>query len=283
MATFTNRATLSYGGRTVDSNTVTGTFLQTLSIIKTALSGTYAAGDTVTYVVTLSNAGATPLNGLTLTDNLGAFDFNGTTLYPLAPVAGAILYYVDGVLQPALTPVQTQPLVLQGITVPAGGNAIIVYETEVTDVAALDVDAGITNTATVSGGGLLEPLSDSATVTTADAPLLTITKALSPVAVPENGTLTYTFVMQNFGNTAAVATDDVVVTDNFDPILENLTVTLDGTVLAEGTGYTYNAATGAFSSAPSVITVPAATFVRNADGTIAVTPGEAVLTVSGTI
>jgi uncharacterized repeat protein (TIGR01451 family) len=283
MATFTNRATLSYGGRTVDSNTVTGTFLQTLSIIKTALSGTYAAGDTVTYVVTLSNAGATPLNGLTLTDNLGAFDFNGTTLYPLAPVAGAILYYVDGVLQPALTPVQTQPLVLQGITVPAGGNAIIVYETEVTDVAALDVDAGITNTATVSGGGLLEPLSDSATVTTADAPLLTITKALSPVAVPENGTLTYTFVIQNFGNTAAVATDDVVVTDNFDPILENLTVTLDGTVLAEGTGYTYNAATGAFSSAPSVITVPAATFVRNADGTIAVTPGEAVLTVSGTI
>lgn len=283
MATFTNRATLSYGGRTVDSNTVTGTFLQTLSIIKTALSGTYAAGDTVTYVVTLSNAGATPLNGLTLTDNLGAFDFNGTTLYPLAPVAGAILYYVDGVLQPALTPVQTQPLVLQGITVPAGGNAIIVYETEVTDVAALDVDAGITNTATVSGGGLLEPLSDSATVTTADAPLLTITKALSPVTVPENGTLTYTFVIQNFGNTAAVATDDVVVTDNFDPILENLTVTLDGTVLAEGTGYTYNAATGAFSSAPSVITVPAATFVRNADGTIAVTPGEAVLTVSGTI
>ena len=283
MATFTNRATLSYGGRTVDSNTVTGTFLQTLSIIKTALSGTYAAGDTVTYVVTLSNAGATPLNGLTLTDNLGAFDFNGTTLYPLAPVAGAILYYVDGVLQPALTPVQTQPLVLQGITVPAGGNAIIVYETEVTDVAALDVDAGITNTATISGGGLLEPLSDSATVTTADAPLLTITKALSPVAVPENGTLTYTFVIQNFGNTAAVATDDVVVTDNFDPILENLTVTLDGTVLAEGTGYTYNAATGAFSSAPSVITVPAATFVRNDDGTIAVTPGEAVLTVSGTI
>ena len=283
MATFTNRATLSYGGRTVDSNTVTGTFLQTLSIIKTALSGTYAAGDTVTYVVTLSNAGATPLNGLTLTDNLGAFDFNGTTLYPLAPVAGAILYYVDGVLQPALIPTQTQPLVLQGITVPAGGNAIIVYETEVTDVAALDVDAGITNTATVSGGGLLEPLSDSATVTTADAPLLTITKALSPVAVPENGTLTYTFVIQNFGNTAAVATDDVVVTDNFDPILENLTVTLDGTVLAEGTGYTYNAATGAFSSAPSVITVPAATFVRNDDGTIAVTPGEAVLTVSGTI
>ncbi len=283
MATFTNRATLSYNGRTVDSNTVTGTFLQTLSITKTALTDTYAAGDTVTYVVTLVNAGSTPLTGLTLTDDLGAFNFNGNTLYPLAPAQGAILYYVDGALQPELTPAQTQPLVLQSITVPAGGNAVIVYQTELTDAAPLGVNAGITNTATVSGGGLLEPLEDSATVTTADAPFLTITKSLSPVAVPENGTLTYTFVIQNFGNTAAVATDDVVVTDIFDPILDIITVTLDGAVLTEGSGYTYNEATGAFSSAPSVITVPAATFTRNADGTVSVTPGEAVLTVTGTI
>ena len=283
MATFTNRATLSYNGRTVDSNTVTGTFLETLSITKTALSDTYAAGDTVTYAVALTNVGTTPLTGLSLTDDLGAFDFGGTTLYPLAPVQGAILYYVDGVLQPALTPVQTQPLVLGGITVPAGGNALIVYETEITEAAPLGVNAGITNTATVSGNGLLEPLSDSATVTTADQPLLTITKSLSPTAVPENGTLTYTFVIQNFGNTAAVATDNVVVTDVFDPVLDITTVTLDGTVLGEGTGYTYEQATGAFSSAPSVITVPAATFARGEDGTVSVTPGQTVLSVTGTI
>ena len=283
MATFTNRATLSYNGRTVDSNTVTGTFLQTLSITKTALSDTYAAGDTVTYAVALTNAGTTPLTGVSLTDDLGAFDFNGTTLYPLVPVQGAILYYVDGALQPTQTPVQTQPLVLGGITVPAGGNALIVYETEITDAAPLGVNASITNTATVNAGALLEPLSDSATVTTADQPLLSITKALSPVAVPENGTLTYTFVIQNFGNTAAVATDDVVVTDVFDPILDITSVTLDGTVLSEGTGYTYDQASGTFSSAPSVITVPAATFVRNGDGTVAVTPGETVLVVVGTI
>ncbi len=283
MATFTNRATLSYNGGTVDSNTVTGTFLQTLSITKTALTDTYAAGDRVTYVVALVNAGTTPLTGLTLTDNLGAFEFGGTTLYPLSVVQGAILYYADGALQPELTPVQTRPLVLQGISVPAGGNAVIVYQTEITDVAPLGVRAGITNTATISGGGLPEPLSDSATVTTADAPLLSITKALSPVAVPENGTLTYTFVIQNFGNTAAVATDDLVVTDTFDPILDILSVTLDGAVLTEGSGYTYNEATGVFSSAPSVITVPAATFVRGEDGTIEVTPGETVLTVTGTI
>lgn len=283
MPTFTNRATLSYNGRTVDSNTVTGTFLETLSITKTALSDTYAAGDTVTYAISLVNSGTAPLTGLTLTDNLGAFDFGGTTLYPLALVPDAVLYYANGVLQPTPTVAQAQPLVLQGITVPAGGDAVIVYQGSVTDVAPLGVDASITNVATVSDGGLLEPLSSSATVTTADAPLLSITKALDPVTVPENGTLTYTFVIQNFGNTPAVATDNVQVSDNFDPILDLLSVTLNGAVLAEGSGYAYNAATGAFATVPGVITVPAATFARNEDGTVVVTPGQAVLSVTGTI
>ena len=283
MATFTNRATLSYNGRTVDSNTVTGTFLQTLTVTKTPLTGTYTAGDTLTYTVSLVNSGATPLTGLTLTDNLGAFDYGGTTLYPLSVVSGAILYYVDGVLQPTPTVASTQPLVLQGITVPAGGDAVVVYQVVVTDAAPLNLDAEITNTATVSGGGLIDPLSDDATVTVENAPFLTINKALSPVAVPENGTLTYTFIIQNYGNTAAVATDDVIVSDTFDPVLEILSVTLDGTVLTEGVGYTYNAVSGAFATTAGTITVPAATFTRAPDGTVLVTPGEATLVVVGTI
>ena len=283
MATFTNRATLSYNGRTVDSNTVVGTFLETLAVTKTALSDTYTAGDTVTYAVALVNSGTTPLTGITVYDDLGAFDFGGTTLYPLAFVPGSVLLYVDGVLQPALTPAQTQPLVLQGITVPAGGDAVIVYQTELTDAAPLGVNGQITNTATVTGNGVPEPLSASATVTTADQPLLSITKALSPTSVAENGTITYTCVIQNFGNTAAVATDNVQVTDTFDPILDIASVTLDGEVLTEGTGYVYNAATGEFATVTSVITVPAATFARRPDGTVEVTPGQTTLVVTGTI
>lgn len=283
MATFTNRATLSYNGRTVDSNTVVGTFLETLAVTKTALSDTYTAGDTVTYAVALVNSGTTPLTGITVYDDLGAFDFGGTTLYPLAFVPGSVLLYVDGVLQPALTPAQTQPLVLQGITVPAGGDAVIVYQTELTDAAPLGVNGQITNTATVTGNGVPEPLSASATVTTADQPLLSITKALSPTSVAENGTITYTFVIQNFGNTAAVATDNVQVTDTFDPILDITSVTLDGEVLTEGTGYVYNAAVGEFATVTSVVTVPAATFARRPDGTVEVTPGQTTLVVTGTI
>ena len=91
MATFSNRAMLSYNGRTVDSNTVTGTFLQTLTLSKTALLDTYTAEDTVTYVVTLINSGTTPLTGLTLTDDLGEFLYGTTPLYPLAFVPDALL------------------------------------------------------------------------------------------------------------------------------------------------------------------------------------------------
>lgn len=283
MATFTNRATLTFQGGAVDSNTVTGTFLETLSLTKAALSDTYAAGDTLTYTVALVNAGATPLGGITVTDTLGAFDFGGTTLYPLAFVPGSVLLYVDGVLQPSPVPTGTQPLVFEGITVPAGGDAVLVYATRVTDQAPLGVGGQITNVATATGGGLIEPISDSATVTTADRPALSITKALSPTSVAENGTITYTFVIQNFGNTAAVATDDLQLTDTFDPVLDITSVMLDGTVLTEGTGYTYDPATGEFATVTSVVTVPAATFVRQPDGTVAVTPGQATLVVVGTI
>lgn len=283
MATFTNRATLSYNGRTVDSNTVTGTFLETLSITKAALRDTYAAGDTLTFVIALVNSGTAPLTGLTVTDDLGAYDFGGTTLYPLTFVPDSVLLYVDGVQQPTPTPTQTQPLVFEGLSVPAGGDVVLVYQAEVTDTAPLDVDGQITNTATVTGGGIPEPLSDTATVSTADQPLLSITKALSPTSVTENGTVTYTFVIQNFGNTAAVATDNVQVTDIFDPVLDLISVTLDGVPLAEGSGYTYNPATGEFATVTSVILVPAATFARLSDGTVEVTPGQTVLVVSGTI
>lgn len=283
MATFTNRATLSYSGRTVDSNTVVGTFLETLSITKTALSDTYAADDTVTYAVALVNSGTTPMSGLSVTDDLGAFAYGGSTLYPLAFVPERVLLYVNGVLQPEPVPDQTQPLVFDGITVPAGGNAVLIYETEITDAAPLGVNGQITNTATVTGNGVPEPLSDTATVTTADQPMLSITKALSPTSVAENGTVTYTLVIQNFGNTPAVATDDLQVTDTFDPVLNIISVALDGEVLTEGTGYTYDPVTGEFATVTSVITVPAATFERQPDGTVTATPGQATLVVVGTI
>ena len=282
MPTFTNKATLSYKDKTIDSNTVVGNFGGTLALTKTALVGEYGAGSTLTYVISIVNSGTAAFTGLTLEDDLGGYDFGGTTLYPLSYVDGSLAYFVNGVLQTAPTVEAGPPLTVSGVNVPASSNAILVYEAEVTDYAPLGVEDSITNTVT-SNGSLAEALTDSETVTTADEPLLTISKSLSPTDVAENGALTYTFVIQNLGNTEAVATDNVVVTDVFDPILNITSVELDGVPLELGTGYTYDEATGEFATAIGAITVPAATYTQEADGTYTTTPGSVILTVSGTI
>ena len=94
MATFTNQATLSYNGITVSSNIAVGEMLEVLEITKTAANSTYVPGDELTYAVSLINTGATALDGITLTDDLGGYTFGTVgTLYPLSYVAGSLLYY----------------------------------------------------------------------------------------------------------------------------------------------------------------------------------------------
>ena len=283
MATFTNKANLSFNGGSVNSNTVTGELLEVLSGEKTAVVDTYTPGDSITYLITLRNTGPTALTGLTLEDDLGGYPVGAATVYPLAYVAGTVQYYVNGALQPAPAVTAGPPLNITGISIPAGGNALIVYEAQTTDVAPPDVGGSILNTVQLTGGGLSAPLVLTETVTALEQPNLSISKALCPTTVTENGLVNYTFVIENTGNSPAVATDNLTVTDTFAPVLTNLTVTLNGAVLTEGTDYTYDAATGNFATVPGVITVPAASFAQNPDGTYTVTPGVATLVVTGTV
>lgn len=283
MPTFTNKATLSYNGIITESNTVTGNIAETLSVTKLVLDDTYTRDDRLTYVINIVNSGTTSFSDLTLTDDLGGYALGGETVYPLEYVEDSLLYLINGAAVADPTVTAGLPLSLGGISVPAGGNATVIYQTDVTDAAPLDVDGFITNTVTVTGTGIVEPLRASVTVNALEAPVLSITKALSPTTVPENGTVTYTFVISNSGNVGAEATDNAVVSDLFDPILNITSVTLDGAPLSLGTGYTYNTATGLFETVAGVITVPAATYTQNPDGSFSVTPGTTVLTVTGTI
>ena len=284
MAQFTNQAQLSYNNATINSNVAVGEVLEVLTAAKTAVTETYTQGDTVTYAISAVNSGATPLTGITVTDNLGAYPFGETTLYPLSYVDGSVRLYIDGVLQAAPATVAGPPLVISGITIPAGGNMVLIYEAAVNEFAPLGETDSIINTATVTGGGISTPLVVTETVTPTTEPLLSITKSISPVPVAENGVVTYTFVIRNNGNAPADAGANVTLSDTFLPVLSDLTVLLNGVSLAEGTGYTYAITEGDFATVPGVITVPAATYTQDpTTGVWSVTPGVATLTVTGTI
>lgn len=130
-----------------------------------------------------------------------------------------------------------------------------------TNFATLSYNGGTTDSNTVTGE-LLETL--TATIT-------------------ENGQLTYTFVIQNTGSLAATAGDNVALTDTFNPKLNSISVTFDGTLWTEGTQYAYDGATGIFTTVPGQITVPAATYTQNTDGSWTTTPGIATIVISGTV
>lgn len=282
MATFFNQATLSYNGNVVNSNITTGELLEVLSATKTAVVDTYSRNSEVTYIINIVNSGSIAYNNLTVTDDLGAYTFGAAELVPLDYVDGSVRYFVNGVLQPAPTVTAGAPLVITGINVPAGGVATVVYAAETNSFAPLGDTASIVNTAVVSGTGISD-ITVTETITAENTADLTISKSLNPTTVTENGQLTYTFVIQNTGNEAVVATDNAIVTDTFNPALNITSVTFNGTAWTSPANYTYTEATGAFATNPGQITVPAATYTQNPDGTWTIQPGVSVLTVTGTI
>ena len=284
MAIFSNQATLTYNGSSTNSNIAYGEILDVLAATKTAVEGSYTPGNLVTYVVTLRSTGNAPLNGLTVTDDLGGYDFNGTTVYPLTYEAGSVALFVDGVPQTAPAVTAGPPLVITGVNIPAGGDAVLVYQARANTYANPAAGGTIVNTVTVTGDGLSAPITATETVTAASAPALTISKSITPTQVVDNDRVTYTFVIQNSGNEAVVATDNAAITDTFDPILTALTVTFNGATWTQGVQYNYNETTGLFATVPGQIVVPAATYTQDpVTGAFTVNPGIATLTVTGTI
>ena len=284
MAIFSNQATLTYNGGSTNSNIAYGEILDVLTATKTAIEGTYAPGELVTYVVTLRNTGGTALTGVTVTDDLGGYVFEGNTVYPLTYEDGSATVFVNGVPQAAPAVTAGPPLAVSGLNIPAGGDLVLVYQARANQFADPAAGGTIVNTVTVTGDGITTPITATETVTAASAPELTISKAISPTQVVDNDRVTYTFVIQNTGNEAVVATDNAVITDTFDPILTDLVVTYDGATWTEGVQYTYDAATGLFATLPGAVTVPAATYTQDpVTGAYTLTPGIATLTVTGTI
>lgn len=284
MAIFSNQATLTYNGNTTNSNIAYGEILEALAVTKSAIEASYTAGSNITYVVTVRNTGNTPLNALTVSDDLGSYALGTETLYPLSYIDGSATLFIDGIPQSTPTVVAGPPLTISGLNLSGGSDTVLVYQATVNGFADPTASGAINNTVTVSSVGLTTPVSATETISAQVAPALTISKTITPSQVVDNDRVTYTFIIQNTGNQAVIATDNAVVNDLFDPILTALTVTFNGSTWSEGTQYNYDEATGLFTTVPSQITVPAATYTQDpVTGEYSISPGIATLTVTGTI
>lgn len=284
MATFYNQATLSYNGNVASSNITTGNIREVITAEKSAVINTYTPDNDVVFIISIVNSGSTDISDVTVTDNLGEYEFGdpAQSVVPLTYEEGSVTYYVNGVQQADPEITSASPLTITGLSIPAGGNALVIYAARPNQFAPLAADGSITNTAVISGAGS-EDVTVSETITPSASADLAISKSLSPTEVEENGAVTYTFIIQNFGNTEAGAADDVIFRDTFAPALTSLAAQYNGAAWAEGTNYTYDEATGEFESLPGQITIPAAEFVQDASGAWSVQPGVRTLTITGNI
>lgn len=282
MATIINQANLTYTYGTttasVLSNPAVTERAEAIAIEKRALENAYHAGSELTYLLAVQNSGAAPVTNLTVRDNLGAFTPTGAAA-PVMPLTytGPAALYIDGVFSETLTPETDESGVTFTIpSLPAGSNALIVYQAAVNGFAPLDAGSEITNTATLTVG--TDPLTASATVPVDSYADVSIEKEMSPNPIGTGDTLTVTFTIENCGNVAAT---DLVLTDDFPLSLSDVAVSVNG---ASVTDFTFEDNTLTLpASDQTALTVPAATFETSDTGAVTVTPGTMTVTVTGTI
>lgn len=282
----TNQASIAYEyngqSASAQSNVATVTLSDPLRVEKISLPSVYRAGEEITYSLSFENDGPGALNGITVTDDLGSYTAGGVTVTPLTYLPPALLL-IDGISAGNITPVVGE----EGITftVPAlaaGSRAQILYRAYVNGNAPLEIGASITNTAQVSAAGLGAPVSDSNTITADEYAAVTITKSMTPGAQGGAQTLTYTFVINNYGNAPA---ENIVLSDAFDPAPESITLQLNG-VTQPATDYTYvdGVLTYPAENASLMLSLPAATITQDpATGEVSVVPSSLTVTVVGVL
>lgn len=283
MATFYNQATLNLGTTTIPSNVTEGEILSTITLTKASATTSYTRGGEVTYVITLTNSGTRDSAPLTLVDNLGEYSPTAgcTALVPISYIDSSLLYYVNGIPTTPPTVTVAGELTVSGIIIPAGGTVTLIYTGTVNELASLTIGSEIVNTATLT---CYEDASDTASVPVREETNLSITKSLCPTTVGIDGEVSYTFIIQNSGNKEVLATDSLTVRDVFTPPLSNLTVTVNGTPLAEGTGYTYDETSGEFQTLDGALTVPSATYTRDpVSCAVGIVPGYTTVVVRGNV
>ncbi len=288
MATIENFATVRYTScgvtETKVSNLAEIGLESAVTLTKNTLGDTYGEDSVLTYIITVTNTSSSPISDITVSDDLGTFEFGTQELTPLTYTPPALLL-IDGQDTSAQLTVDNSvagSVTFSFPTLAAGATANIIYKATVNEFAPLEIGSSITNTATLESSSDCADGTASATVTVSEGANVSVFKQMSPNPVVCGDTVTYTIRIYNYGNVPA---EDVELTDNFDPAPTNITVSRDG-VLLVATDYTYENGTLSVPAAGSTesVTVPAATFTRDiATGVVTVTPGIVEYVITGTI
>lgn len=281
MAIITNQANLTYTyGMTtasVLSNVATTEMNAALSAAKRVLDESYRLGSDLTYILSFENGGGSAITNLPVLDNLGAYTPEGATA-PVQPLTytGPAALYIDGVFSSELSPTVQDGGVLFTIPeIPAGSNALLVYQATVNGFAPLTLGSEIENTASI---GTTDPQTVSATVPAASYADVSITKEMAPDPVSTGDTMTVTFTIENHGNADATG---LLLTDDFPLALSDVSVTVNGAPLSD---FTFENSTLTLpSGTQTTLSVPAATFTQDETGAVTVVPGKLTVVMTGTI
>lgn len=287
MATIiTNQATLNYKFGTASASTVSNITSAVLSdsvdITKTALDASYRAGENITYIVNIKNNGATT-ETIPFVDDLGTYVLNGNSYTPLTYENNARLF-INGVESQAFNVVMGANNVTFNLdSLPSGANAQIIYEVSVNEYAPAECGSQITNTITSECECICGGFASATETITADCYAdIRIYKSVCPNPIICGEGLTYTFDIYNYGNIDAT---DVILTDTFTPPLTDISVSVDGNVLAV-TDYSYvnGVLTLPAEGSEYSLSIPAATFVQDPQtGLYTTAPGHVQIIVSGNI
>ena len=281
MAIITNQANLTYTCGTttasVASNVATAEMNAALSAAKRVLDESYRPGSDLTYILSFENGGNSAITNLPVLDDLGAYTPAGATA-PVQPLTctGPAALYVDGIFSSELSPtVQENGVLFTILEIPAGSNALLVYQATVNGFAPLTPGSEIENIASI---GTTDPQTVSATVPAASYADVSITKEMAPNPVSPGDTMTVTFTIENRGNANAT---DLQLTDDFPLALTDVSVTVNGAPLSD---FTFENSTLTLpSGTQTTLSVPAATFTQDETGAVTVIPGKLTVVMTGTI
>ncbi|MGC4746828.1 putative Ig domain-containing protein [Micromonospora sp. DT201] len=191
-----------------------------LSITKTANTATVTASGTVTYTITVTNTGQSPYIGATVADSLTG-------------VLDDAVYNADASADSGLVSYAAPVLTWTG-DLPIAAVAVITYSVTVNFPAT--GDQSLINTVSSSTVGADCPGSPACTATVAVLiPALTITKAADTGTIVAGGTVQYSVLITNSGQSAY---SGVTVTDSLVDVLDDAVYAGDATTTTGTLSYT---------------------------------------------